>query len=619
MKWPLSKRGRSCCRPSDGPGRMRRFAAVGLAMALAGCGHKTSSNAASASAKVEATKPDPGYRCLDLPGAARVDLASSPDHKTLYYVQYRDDVVSGQSWRKSTRARYDLYSVPANGGVPSQLAQDVAKNIAAAPGDRVVFKRITKDDEFEFERTYGLFVVQKDGKETRLSPPDAAGEDAKSKFKVNNFAVDAAGSRVFFTGGSDFQLALYAAPLDGGDPKKVQDHVNIVWGPTPDGKSLLVRDSIGTETVPIGGGTMKRIGEVSYGLVSDGTTSYFVPKSGGGIKNIVGDTIAELKWSVKDDRLIGLGPGGALVERDGGADPPVPHQLFAGDASDGKQWADIGSDSATASAPLDAGAVAVLLEHEMSDDHAEADICVLSRAGITVPSRTVRKSQLALYDKLQPLAEGDLAGARIFIHPTSGGVDQDSPFVTATFVVETAGPDAPPQLQDRAKKLQADAVAATTNAKLGVSITFKKNKRVGRAVYHPAVPDSLLVTGGDQSHTLAVEDGFPVELDPKVTFTSEPGEKSGSYSCSGTIKNRTSAPITLKVRCTVHNVTLGDESQEAAPAPATIPPGQTAKYDFLAGGGQEDDATSTSLLKDDKDFPYLNLYIQRAARGIDQK
>lgn len=139
---------------------------------------------------------------------------------------------------------------------------------------------------------------------------------------------------------------------------------------------------------------------------------------------------------------------------------------------------------------------------------------------------------------------------------------------------------------------------------MGVWIEFKDGV-AATAYYHPGAPTKLLLGGGPKGHLEWLRDQYEVELDGQALLEVDPGTHGLMvHVCMGTVKNTGKTPLTATVQCAVPGF-----HQEGGTTPATIAPGATGKYHFLAGpamhGGE---VIEQKVLRDGKDIPYFDAH-----------
>lgn len=604
------------------------FVAIVAAAALVGCSSKSDAKSDASASAASAAAAAPPFTCIDLPGAERAALAV--DGTTFYYVEFRDIRKGTERFRDESRRRYDLYRIGADGGSPTKIAADVEPEIEAAPGGRVVFRRVLKEGS-DYERFYGLFVVDKDGKEAALSDPPPAKDDKGHDLDsgVNSFAIDAAKERVFFTARPDGkELKAFSVPIGGGARTAVgTETLPVVWAVTPDGKSLLARGQLGTGTqlVDAERGTAKRVGEDGFGMRLVGGAFFFEPRVPKGAESPEGVMLKvgfldgkpgeDLAWGMKKDVIVGSDAKRVFLRRRSEKGKPVDNLLFAGDAKEGLLVAHLGVGSILAAVPGQGDKTVVLLEHGTGEIWDESDICVLSTFGVTLPARSVKKSQLPIFTNVAPLAVGDLANARIYMRTPSFDGTPNEEYAVVKFVVDAKGPEQPSALHDRARALLGEVAKATGLAHLGAQIVFTENSMMGEVHFHPGLADKPIVLGGTDESPLAVEDPFEIEIDPSQTLHHKSGSETGSFTVEGKIKNRSSSPIKVKLKTTLRTRFLEEQVNEASTVPETIPPGGSGTFKVDAGVGEKGDSIPLVAIKDGKEIPYLNAYSQRRARG----
>lgn len=592
-----------------------------IAACSAGCGDTEAKRKPAPSSSVS-SNGSPAYQCFDLPGRERRALAAGSG--ALFYAEFRDVVKTEGALRDDSRRRYDLYRIDADGSNPTKIASDVEPQIEAAPGGRVVFRRVVREGT-ELDRYRRLFVVDAAGKEIALSDvaPSADDKDHYLDAGVNSFAVDRVNERVFFTARSEGKrLRLFRVPLAGGERAAVgQENLPVVWGVSADGKSVLARGLLGLGTVLVdpASGAVKKTGDDGYGVCLVGETFFFEPRESeeavplrAGFLD--GRPSVELPWSQRKDILVGADDRRVFVSRESEKREPLDNLLFAGDAKSGELVAHVGIGSVIEAVPF-GSQTAVLLQHSTGVSWGESDVCLVSGAGVTLPARSVKKSDLPLHAKVIPLASGDLAGATIHIRtPTYDGAASEA-YAMVEFLVDAGGPETPSALQERARALHADVVEATGRPTIGVQILFTQNHKLGEAHFHPGLAGKLLVRGGAEDAPLAVEDPFEVEIDPTQTFQHDTGEHSGSFTLAGKVKNRSSAPLRVKLKTSLRTRHLGEQIHESPTQPETLAPGATGSFSISAGVGERGDVIPLVVLKGGKEIPYLNAYAQRRARG----
>lgn len=574
-------------------------------IAASGCkpkgGGGDSSASADASAGSEAKAP--GVECADLPGAIRVQLMVSEDGKTLSWLEVAE-TEEGRRW--------DLYSLTVGEKSPKKLAEGVDDVFMAGKG-RHVFTRDKAGDKKEYDRKKELVLVDASGTQ-KVLVEDERGE-GRIDLKYSFFELDAATDTLWMQSG--LMEAAKKIPLAGGAPTdvKLNDKAGAVVAFSPDGKTayasiryiggvckldLASPEKECAPAGPQGKGYMFVDGGALYR--NEATKAFHTTK-------LDNDTGKAASWAEADDTVVGQQEwkhAYVLRKKD------KKSTLLKATLDKAEPLFTVTDLEIAGAAALADGRVAALLRQP--NEEREADVCFIRDSGdIAVDTRKVSKAIAPAIPAITALLTGDLANAKV--------TSQPGKYPRVKLEAPGNGPADPVALRKRIEEIQKQISDATKQPNVGVFVEWTGNGKQALSTWLEG-GDKFYLAGGDKDKMLFDRTQYAVELDPGSLFTytresSSGGDKKrfGSYDCKGTVKNLGTAPAKLEIQCTVATEFLGRQVKREELKPSPLPPSGTAKFDFYAGSGNEDDGVDIVVLMDGKRVPHFNAFAERKALG----
>ncbi|MFO0548392.1 MAG: hypothetical protein U0271_08400 [Polyangiaceae bacterium] len=584
--------------------RKRRWgASVGIVAMLVStlavsCSKLKGKDDASSSGSSDDKKAEekPGPQCVDLPGATRLVLKSSPDGTTLSWLEVT---------RGDTENTLDLYAMDVKEKKPRKVAADIEDFGWAGKGRFwVVRDRKSGEQAGRFETDQELVLVDSAGKETVL---------LTEELRYASFAVDLANDTLWV---QKISGAPRKIPLATGKAEefKLSSDVGYIIEFEPDGKSAYANVMFGRGACKVDlSAPEKECKPISaigrgYTLVDGG--ALYAPKDSKTVSaSALKDTTDQAaKWSTDGDQLLGSKWGKfGLVKRV----KDKKTTLLKATVESAEPLFTTATDVEIYDAAVVADDRVVVLVRQPTDDH-ETDVCFLRGTGdFEFDRREVPKSLVASLPELKKLATGDLADAKI------GSVSGQFPMIS--FTAKGAGPTDPSALRKRAEEIQKRVTEITKQPNLGVSLAWEGNGKEAVSEWRDG-GDKFYVGGGDKDKLLFDRAQFTVEVDPGTLFkyrneSSGSDKKFGTYSCNGTVKNIGPTPLDLEVECSITTEYLGTQRERVKVNPSPLPANATAKYDFIAGHAPEDTRVVFKVYAGGKIIPTFNAYAERQALG----
>jgi hypothetical protein len=515
------------------------------------------------------------FRCLELPGASRSELAVTSDRRVLTWMMHNPQT-----------AQNELY------------AYDISTGGTRVVGSGLKFGRLTAG------RAVGLVPIEpkatrrhglKLGDHVIVPSPDLT---------IIRFVVDEPRARVFYSavhlvGGPP---SVWSVPIAGGEPVEVVVNGTLV-GVVPDGSALLIKvlnqNSMELVRHPLEGsppstlatdyGSGQLVGgrvfynpEVSTGFIGPLKS---ISASGGSALLLEGDAALTLTLSNGNDIARSWGPweGSRTLYRldaEGGATVAMKVE---------------GAEVLSATMMPDGKRVAMLLVHDTNDDGKfegtdEVDVCVGATSALAVykvNARKVPKEYLPLVTIAPAIAKGDLDGASVRLEQDRG---------RAILVIETQraweGDEA--ALFDRGIEVwKAFLMTLEFLGERGLTrprvvpdllIRWRGNERHVGFVQRPELKVPLPVAG---AYGLSVMS--PKYFTTKVwsglqTVTNFTWSKPHIHTCKGKVQNLGPEPVEMEVECQITESGVNVPVAVGRLSLGQVKPGEIKPYNIKSMG-----------------------------------